>query len=76
MKSMNHTQEVNTEAMKNVVGAGVWAPHGWSTICEHPCRRKTGEEREDPRFIFWSQHQYEYICPDCGKIWWKNEERC
>ena len=42
--------------------------------CVHPHKTKTGREREDSRYLVFSQHQFEYVCPDCGKKFWADEE--
>ena len=42
--------------------------------CRHPNLVKTDWQREDERFIFWTQHQFAYICFDCKKLIWRDEE--
>lgn len=44
--------------------------------CPTDCRNKyrTGNEREEPFFIFWSRHMKEYYCPDCKSTWWEHED--
>lgn len=44
--------------------------------CSAHCANKyrTGNERETPRFIFWSVHEKEYHCPDCNSTWWERED--
>ena len=39
--------------------------------CHHPNKVRTGNEKEDDFFIFWSRHKYEYTCPDCGSTIWE-----
>ena len=58
--------------MENIAGGSPLCP---KKCCKHPYRVQTGREREDPRWIFWSQHQYEYYCPKCHRTVWKDEER-
>ena len=70
-KEMNNTRELNMDEMDRVAG-GV---SSMVTNCPHTNRVKTGREREDSRFIFWSQHQYEYLCKDCQETFWVDEER-
>ena len=65
--------ELNQEQMEQVTGARrKWIKGG---NCDSTHRVKTGNDREDSRFIFWSQHQYEYLCLDCGHTFWVDEER-
>lgn len=65
--------ELNQEQMVQVTGARrKWIKGG---NCDSTHRVKTGNDREDSRFIFWSQHQYEYLCLDCGHTYWVDEER-
>lgn len=40
----------------------------------HKGMARTGNQREDSRFIWWSQHQWEYRCPTCGYTRWNDEE--
>ena len=43
--------------------------------CQHLRKERTGNEREDSYFVFWSKHQYEYRCVYCGATFWVTEER-
>ena len=65
--------ELNQEQMEQVTGARRKWEKGRN--CDSTHRVKTGNDREDSRFIFWSQHQYEYLCLDCGHTYWVDEER-
>ncbi len=67
-------KELDQEVLDNTEGGALY-PDGIGDKCKHPNAVKTGAEREDSRFIFWSQHQYQYYCPDCKKYIWKDEER-
>ena len=46
----------------------------WS--CPAHCQNayRTGNEKEDPFFIYWSRHMKEYYCPDCHETWWEHED--
>ena len=33
----------------------------------------TGREREASFLLFWHRRQREYRCPDCGFVWWRDE---
>ncbi len=65
--------ELNLEQIEQVTGARRKWEKGRN--CDPMHRVKTGNDREDSRFIFWSQHQYEYLCLDCGHTYWVDEER-
>ena len=41
--------------------------------CNHNDSYRTSAQREDSRFIFFSQHQFEYHCLICGENFWKDE---
>ena len=41
--------------------------------CDNNDAYRTGAQREDSRFIFFSQHQFEYHCLICGENFWKDE---
>ena len=68
-------QELRLEEMEKVSGGMDPTMIKEERKCKHHNRVKTGNEREDSRFIFWSQHQYEYLCTDCQKTFWVDEER-
>ena len=73
---LSQNGELNADEQDNVSGGSV-APGGTAfpvENCNHPRKYKTGQEREDSRFILWSQHQFEYYCPDCKKNVWIDEE--
>lgn len=74
---METTKALNQEALEQISGGGVDMTHlvtCKSNQCMHPHEYKTGEQREDERWIFFSQHQFEYICPDCKETNWYDEE--
>ena len=73
----NSLKELNTEQTEQVFGGLICrdAEPVLTDRCKHRNKVKTGDDREDSRFIFWSKHQYEYTCPDCGKTFWVDEER-
>ena len=76
-KEMETTKALNQEALEQISGGGVDMTHlvtCKSNQCMHPHEYKTGEQREDERWIFFSQHQFEYICPDCKETNWYDEE--
>lgn len=67
--------ELSMEQMRQVTGADcildTSCPHG----CSHPNKVKTPWwGREDDFLIFWSQHQNAYLCPDCHKVVWIDED--
>ncbi len=35
---------------------------------------KTGNEKEESYFIFWSKHMKEYKCVHCGRTVWEHED--
>ena len=72
MSNMNH-QEVSSQELQNVNGGNVAG--GSFMGHKHTKGSRTGREREDSRWIFFSQHQYEYICSECGEKFWADEER-
>ena len=65
---------VNTGALGGITGyySGDGIPA--SPACYHHTAYRTAAEREDSRFIFWSQHQFEYYCPECDDTIWRDEE--
>ncbi len=66
--------QLENEELENVTGGALY-PDGIGDPCKHTNKVKTGNEREDSRFFFFSQHQFEYYCPDCKKTFWVDEER-
>ena len=65
-------EKLNTEELDQVAG-GRTHLHGSSDKCRHPNKVRTGNEREKDIFFFWSRHQFEYNCPDCGETFWQGE---
>ncbi|MBR4549956.1 MAG: hypothetical protein IKO83_08605 [Oscillospiraceae bacterium] len=39
----------------------------------HANASPTGREREASFLLFWHRRQREYRCPDCGFVWWRDE---
>ena len=73
---MEKCKELSTEKMEKVTGGSVY-PDGMQPLfdkCEHEHKVKTGAQREDSRWVFFSQHQFEYYCLDCKKNIWVDEE--
>ena len=71
-----NTMELNPEQLEQITGADVM---GMETrypddCCHHPHAVKTSWQRKDEFFIFWTQHQFAYLCPDCKEIFWVNED--
>ena len=74
--NLRRISSLSSDEQENVSGGSV-APGGLifpAENCKHPRKYKTGNEREDSRFVLWSQHQFEYYCPDCDKKFWIDEE--
>ncbi len=67
-------KELKNEELDEATGGALY-PDGIGNRCKHPNKVKTSAEREDSRFIFFSQHQYQYYCPDCKQTFWVDEER-
>ncbi len=67
-------EKLTEEELEKVTGAALY-PDGIGSSCKHIHKHRTGAEREDSRFIFFSQHQYQYFCDDCQKYVWIDEER-
>ena len=68
------TMELNMNEMEMVNGGLIDAPLKVNGVCDHDHTVPTGREREDSRFFFWSQHQHEYHCNDCGLNVWYDED--
>ena len=66
---------LNTEELDKVAGGGGRRRVHVISKCRHEHATRTGKEREDSFFVFWSKHQYEYFCPDCKESFWQSEER-
>ena len=54
-------------------GGGRRRDYSGGNQCRHDHATRTGKEREDSFFVFWSKHQYEYSCPDCKATFWRSE---
>ena len=74
---MMNRLELTMDQMEQVNGGGADLLHLASCgVCPHPnLRYKTGEDRKDSRWLIFSQHQFEYFCPECKKTFWEDEER-
>lgn len=50
--------------------------YNWAIQCPGHLTKsyRTGREKEEPVFFFWSQHMIEYYCPDCQQSWWVEQE--
>ena len=71
---MTMNMMIGTEEMAQVTGGIIDAPLKVKGVCDHDHTVMTGNEREDSRFFFWSQHQHEYHCNDCGlNIWYDDD---
>ena len=69
-------EKLNMEELDQVAGGSgsSWRKHIKKVpICPHTNKTRTGNEKEDSFFIFWSKHKYEYYCPDCGQNIWLSE---
>lgn len=76
MKNGNEKKEINEKDLQTIVGGNVPGHRkGYDFGCRHRNKVRTGEDRERPNWIFFTQHQYRYYCPDCGKKIWVDEER-
>ena len=40
--------------------------------CRHEHKIRTGNEKEERFFRYWSRHKYEYYCPDCEATFWES----
>ncbi len=58
--------EQNIEELEQATG-------GRFKRCRHKNKVRTGNQREVPFLHFWSKHQNEYHCPDCGATFWVYE---
>ena len=71
--TMNRNQ-IGTEELALAAGGLVDGPVNVGWACDHDHTVRTGIEREDSRFFFWSKHQHEYHCNDCGlNIWYDDD---
>ncbi len=73
-KNEQRAEDLNMKELDDVAGGALY-PDGFGNTCKHTNKVKTGAEREDSRFIFFSQHQYQYYCNDCKQYIWVDEER-
>ena len=62
-------KKLNPEELDQVAG-GRRRDAGLGPRCQHEHKFRTGNEKEDSFFIFWSRHKYEYYCPDCKMTLW------
>ena len=65
---------MTARALERAAGGNIPDGPGYMTGCSHEHKWKTGEEREDYRYIIFSQHEVEYFCEDCGKTIWVDED--
>ena len=42
--------------------------------CKHENKVRTGRERDDSYYIFWTAHYVEYECTECGYKMWIDED--
>ena len=70
---MNMNQ-IGTGELALATGGIIDAPLKVKYACDHDNSVRTGKEREDSRFFFWSKHQHEYHCNDCGLNIWYDED--
>ena len=66
-------KDLNPEALDQVAGGKRRGVRKKEDKCHHPHKVRTGNEREKDIFFFWSRHQFEYRCPDCGETFWMGE---
>ena len=71
-----NTMELNPEQMEQITGAIIYGGSDEPFIpeCRHPHAVKTPWERETEFYIFWTRHQFAYLCPDCKKYFWASED--
>ena len=75
MSENRNKQELSPDELDQAAGGKYRIKISNPFGCQHLKKVRTGNEREEPVFHFWSKHQYEYTCPDCGKTWYISEER-
>ena len=66
-------KELNPEKLNQVAGGLSRRDARKTAGCRHINKTRTGNEKEDRFFIFWSIHKYEYHCADCGQNIWLSE---
>ena len=70
-----NSMELNMDEMELVNGSGpVIGEVNTSDICYHPNAVKTSIGYEDEFFIFWTRYRRAYLCPDCKRIIWVDED--
>ena len=65
-------EKLSTKELDQVAG-GRRRDAGLGPRCQHEHKIRTGNEKEDSFFIFWSRHKYEYHCQDCEQNIWLTE---
>ena len=75
MSENKDVRELNPDKLEQFSGSDMDITHlGSCGVCMHEGMYKTGAQREDPRWLFFSQHQFEYYCPKCKETIWVDEE--
>ena len=64
MENKEEMNELKAEALEAANGGLRGARMGRKNQCMHAGKYRTGAQREERRWIFWSQHQFEYYCPE------------
>ena len=76
----SEAQPLNPDQLDNVDGGTCFTAGSYdynrALFCPttHANAYRTGNEREDSIFFFWSRHQIEYHCSDCNYTWWVTQE--
>lgn len=65
---------IKDEALEKVTGGSLYLGGVPFRVCKHDHKNRTGGERADSRWIWWSQHQFQYFCPECKKMFWEDED--
>ena len=75
-RAAEYDGELNLEGELDWRGdpVGSEVPVGKPAACGHlhPNAVRTGRKREDISCPLWTRHQFEYRCPDCGMVFWKD----
>ena len=66
--------ELNMEQLEQVSGAECIIDTSSPSVCSHSNKVKTPWWGREDDFIFWTQHQNAYLCPDCKRIIWVDED--
>ena len=67
-------KELNPEELDQASGGHIAFRHSEArSHCRHEHKTRTGNEKEDSFFVFWSRHKYEYYCQDCEQNIWLTE---